>query len=118
MADLRRLAKSHTSKEIHFAPTQRRQHDFVASHQQKNKGGLEMNQGSRFCPHCKRPSNKSGFHGVFAMRSKSGTYWRAVLKGEYIGSFSSPEFAARAYDQVAREKGIAVALNFPVEASK
>jgi hypothetical protein len=52
------------------------------------------------------------------MRSKSGTYWRAVLKGQYIGSFPTAERAAIAYDNAAREKGINVALNFSVEASK
>lgn len=61
-------------------------------------------------------NNTSGFKGVF----ESGKRWQAAIKvankRTYLGSFVTPEEAARAYDKAAKElHGEFAYLNFPNE---
>lgn len=55
--------------------------------------------------------NKSGYRGV--SWSKAAMKWRAVIGFRYIGVFSDPREAAKAYDKEAKAKfGDFAALNF------
>ncbi len=62
------------------------------------------------------PRNTSGFRGV--IRHKIDGIWRAQIRGRgnrvYLGLFTDPIEAAKAYDQAARElHGDSARLNFP-----
>lgn len=60
----------------------------------------------------------SRFKGVSTLKSRPGLF-RAVVKGRYLGFFSTEEEAARAYDNAAlQEFGPFAALNFPIEIQK
>lgn len=59
-------------------------------------------------------ASKSGFKGVFEKRGKWQASYTFEGKKIYIGKFSTPEEAARAYDAAAREAfGEFALLNFP-----
>lgn len=74
----------------------------------------------RFCTHSQHcanskmyDSNTSGYRGVTKVKNK---YFVAQIKGKHIGLFHTPELAARAYDQKAKELfGEFANLNFPNE---
>jgi len=68
----------------------------------------------------RRPMSKSGYKGAYSSPTLSG--WRAQImvngKCLYLGSFRTPEDAARAYDTAARDHyGEFAYLNFPEHAS-
>lgn len=92
----------------------------------RNQDGLDNRRNNlRFATHSqnqwnrgKTRENSSGFKGVTATRNKQK--WQAIIKRRgqafYLGSFSDPAEAARAYDQKAREvDGEFARLNFPPE---
>jgi hypothetical protein len=66
---------------------------------------------------CKRyANNTTGYRGVHLHRQRGR--WIASLRAQgepvYIGIFDSPELAARAYDDAARERfGVFARFNFP-----
>jgi len=60
-----------------------------------------------------RSDNAIGLKGVFAHTVNPGK-WVAAAQGNYLGCFTSPEDAARAYDAYAKEHyGEFAVLNFP-----
>jgi hypothetical protein len=87
-----------------------------------NGDGLDnRRENIRFATHAQNiansglsKANRSGYKGV----SRHGSKWAAFItkdyKGHYIGLFSDPKEAARAYDEKARELfGEYARLNFP-----
>lgn len=72
------------------------------------------------CPNCKSPvgRNETGMLGVSVRICKRsyGTYKYYIVKvaGDYVGSFTDLEKAARAYDAEARSRyGECAKLNYP-----
>ena len=64
----------------------------------------------------KQKNNTSGFKGVSPYGKKHRAYIRVDGKTIYLGSFSTAEEAARAYDAVAKKyHGPFASLNFPLE---
>ena len=58
----------------------------------------------------------TGFRGVTRSRSRYQAQMRVNGENRYLGSFATPEAAARAYDATARvEHGDRAILNFPDE---
>ena len=57
-----------------------------------------------------KPRNASGFRGIYAHRKT----WKAQIVHQHIGSFDTPEEAARAYDAAAIKRwGARAVTNFP-----
>lgn len=73
---------------------------------------VAQNQGNAV-----RRSDSSGFKGVSRLRRSKSRWVARCRTGKtrtYIGSFSTPEDAARAYDDAARQKwGEFACVNFP-----
>jgi hypothetical protein len=81
----------------------------------RNGDGLDNQRANlRICTHSqnmynakKRSTNTTGFKGVYRSRTKHIVRFRAQIqihrKQIYLGSYSSLEDAARAYDNKARE---------------
>ncbi len=68
-----------------------------------------------------RRNNPSGYCGVALSPRGDGWYARAAINGKskYLGRFGTPEDAARAYDEAAREHyGEFARLNFPREGER
>jgi hypothetical protein len=71
----------------------------------------------RLCTHSMNMANRlrpKGAKNPYKGLEKHRNGWKALICGEYIGKFKTPEEAAKAYDKAALAKWGAVAiLNFP-----
>ena len=94
-----------------------------------NHNGLDCRKFNlRECSVKENCSNRTGYGaskylGVSIANLKGHVYWRAFIsvlgKQKYLGQFRTPEEAARAYDDVAKQtKGEFANLNFPDSAPK
>lgn len=90
-----------------------------------NGDGLDNRRANlRICTHSENMRNRRGnraaavlYKGVRPAPTRAGVVrYTAILAGKYLGTFATPEEAARAYDVVARvEHGAFAKLNFPDE---
>jgi hypothetical protein len=80
------------------AEVDRRDHDGLNN----RRGNLRPATHSQNMGNARRRASRSGFRGV--RRSRGTQYWEARFAGRHLGTFDTPEAAARAYDAAAIER--------------